>query len=74
MFNFYISQKIQNIIEQSLNHCPIIILGDFDVDILKDNNHAPKKKQEILNFMDKFELNSQFNGSTTKVGSQLDDI
>jgi hypothetical protein len=32
------------------------------------------KKQEILDFMDKFKLKSQFNESTTKVGSQLDHV
>jgi hypothetical protein len=40
MFNFYIPQKFQNIIEHSLEHCPMIILKDFKVDILKNNNHA----------------------------------
>jgi hypothetical protein len=43
------------------------------VDILEDNNHA-KNKQELLDVMDKFELNSQFSGSTTKEKSQLDHI
>jgi hypothetical protein len=28
-------------------------MGDFNVDILKDNNHG-KNKQEILDFMGKF--------------------
>jgi hypothetical protein len=32
------------------------------------------KNQEILDFMDKFKLKSQFNESTTKVGFQLDHI
>jgi hypothetical protein len=45
-------------------------MGDFNVDILKDNNQA-KKKQELLYFMDKFKLKSQFNESTTKVEFQL---
>jgi hypothetical protein len=48
-------------------------MGDFNVDILKDNNQA-KNKQELFNFMDKFQLKLQFNESTTKVGSQLDHI
>jgi len=47
MFNFYTPQKFQNIIEQSLKHCPKIILKDFNVDILKNKNHA-KNKQELL--------------------------
>jgi len=46
-------------------------MGDINVDIIKDNNQ-PKKKQELLYFMDKFVLKSQFSESTTKVGSQLD--
>jgi hypothetical protein len=48
-------------------------MGDFNVDILKDNNQA-KKKQEQLYFMHKFQLKSQFNENITKVGSQLDHI
>jgi endonuclease/exonuclease/phosphatase family metal-dependent hydrolase len=30
--------NLQTIIQQSPKHCPIIIMGDFNVDILKDNN------------------------------------
>jgi hypothetical protein len=52
MFIFYIL-KYSTIFE----HCLIIILGDFIVDILKDNNHA-KNKQKLLNFMDKIEFKS----------------
>jgi len=48
-------------------------MGDFNVDILKYNNQA-KNKQELLDFMDKFQSKSQFNQRTTKVGSQLDYI
>jgi len=48
-------------------------MGDFNVDILKDNNQ-PKNKQELLYFMDEFQLKSQFNENTTKVGSQLNCI
>jgi hypothetical protein len=48
-------------------------MGNFNVDILKDNNQ-PKNKQELLYLMDKFQLKSQFNESTTKVGSQLNHI
>jgi hypothetical protein len=46
------------------------MMGDFNVDILKDNNHE-KNKQEILDFMGKFKLKSQFSESITKVGFQL---
>jgi hypothetical protein len=48
-------------------------MGDFNVDILKDNNHG-KNKQELLDFMDKFKLKLQFNESTTKVEFQLNHI
>jgi hypothetical protein len=48
-------------------------MGDFNVDILKNNNHE-KNKQELLDFMDKFKLKSQFNENTTKVGFQLDHV
>ncbi len=40
---FIVLKKLQNIIEQSPKLCPIDILWDFNVDILEDNNHAPKK-------------------------------
>jgi hypothetical protein len=51
-------------------------LGNSSVDILEDSNHAKKKKtkQEFLDFIEEFELKSQFNGSTTKVESQLNHI
>ncbi len=45
----------------------------FNVDILKDNNE-PKNKQELLYFMDKFQLKSQFSENTTRAISQLDHI
>jgi hypothetical protein len=45
----------------------------FNVDILKDNNQA-KKKQSLLNFINKSQLKSQFSESTTKFGFQLDHI
>jgi hypothetical protein len=48
-------------------------MGNFNVNILKDDNQ-PKNKQEPLYFMDKFQLKSQFNENTTKVGFQLDHI
>jgi hypothetical protein len=45
----------------------------FNVDILKDNTQA-KKKQELLEFIDKFQLKSQFNENTTKARCQLGHI
>jgi exonuclease III len=64
---FTFLNNFQTIIQQSPKHCPIIIIGDFNVNILKNNNQT-KNKQELLYFMDKFQLKSQFNESTTKVG------
>jgi hypothetical protein len=47
-------------------------MGNFNVDILKDNNHG--KKQELLYLMDKFKYKSQFSENTTKVRFQLNHI
>ncbi len=65
--------NLQNIIQQFFEHCPIIIMRDFNVDILKNNNQV-KKRKELLYFMDKFQLKSQFRENNTKVGFQLDHI
>ncbi len=65
--------NFQTIIQQFIEHCLIIIMGDFNVDILKNNNQ-PTNKQELLYFMDKFQLKPQFSESITKVGFQLDHI
>jgi exonuclease III len=54
---FTFLNNLQTIIQQSFEHCPIIIMGDFNVEIIKDNNQ-PKNKQELLYFMDKFQLKS----------------
>jgi endonuclease/exonuclease/phosphatase family metal-dependent hydrolase len=35
---FTFLKKFQTIIQQFHEHCPIIIMGDFNVDILEDNN------------------------------------
>ncbi len=48
-------------------------MGDLNVDYLKDNNWT-KNKQELLDFMDKFQSKSQFSENATKVGSQLNHI
>jgi hypothetical protein len=46
-------------------------MGEFNVDILKDNYQPKKKKQKLLYFMDKFQLKSQFSEDTTKARFQL---
>jgi len=38
--------NLQTIIQQSPKHCPIIIMGDFNVEILKDDNQ-PKYTYNI---------------------------
>ncbi len=62
--------SLQTIIQQYPKHCPIIIMGDFNVDILKDNNQT----NIYIYFVNKFQLKSQFNENTTKARSQLDHI
>ncbi len=47
MFNFYILKQSSNYDIKFHKHCPIIIMGDFNVDILKDNNQ-PKNKRTII--------------------------
>ncbi len=58
--------NLQIIIQQSPKHCLIIIMENFNVEILKNNNQ-PKNKQELLYFMNKFQLKSQFSESITKL-------
>jgi hypothetical protein len=41
---FTLLKKFQNVIEKSPKHCPIIVFGDFYIDILEDNNHAKTKQ------------------------------
>jgi hypothetical protein len=48
-------------------------MEDFNVNILKDNNQA-KKKKNLIYFMGKFQLKSQFSENTTKAKFQLDHI
>jgi exonuclease III len=43
--------NFQNIIQQSLEHCPIIIMGDFNVDILKDNNQPKQNKNYYISWI-----------------------
>jgi hypothetical protein len=64
---------LEMLIQKSPNDCPLIILGNFNIDILNDNNHENNTQQSI-DFMNKLELKSQFKNITTKVGSQLNHI
>jgi len=47
---FTFLNNLQTIIQQFLKHYPIIIMGDFNVDILKDNNQ-PKKKNYYISWI-----------------------
>jgi hypothetical protein len=49
-------------------------LGDFNIDILKKNNHTIFKKKGSLNFMDKLKLKSQFSQNISKAEFQQDHI
>jgi hypothetical protein len=42
---FTFLNNFQIIIQHSFEHCPMIIMGDFNVDILKDNNQKKKKNK-----------------------------
>lgn len=50
--------------------CPTNILRNFNFDILEYNNYS-KSKQKPFDFMDRFNLKSQFYASTTKVESHM---
>jgi hypothetical protein len=64
---------LETLIQKSPNDCPFIFLGDFNIDILDDSNHK-NIKQQLIEFMNRFELKSKFKNITTKIGSQLDHI
>jgi hypothetical protein len=48
-------------------------MKNINVDILKNNNRA-KNKQKRLNFINNFQLISQFSENLTKITSQLDRV
>jgi hypothetical protein len=54
--------NFQNIIQHLPKSCPIIILWGFNVDILKEKNHAKK----LLDFIEKLKLKSQFSENITR--------
>jgi hypothetical protein len=70
---FTFLNNLQTIIQHSPKHCPIIIMKNINVDILKNNNRA-KNKQKRLNFINNFQLISQFSENLTKITSQLDRV
>ncbi len=62
---------LETLIQKIPNDCPLIVLRDFNIDILDDSNHE-NNKQQLIDFMNKFEFKSQFKNITTKARSQLD--
>jgi hypothetical protein len=50
---------LEVLIQKSPNDCPFIVLKDFNIDILDDSNHK-NNKQQLIDFVNKFELKSQF--------------
>jgi len=40
--------NLQTIIREFPEHCPIIIMGDFNVDIIKNNNQQKKTRTIIF--------------------------
>jgi len=64
---------LEALIQKSPNDYPFNVLGDFNIDILDDNNHE-NNKQQSLDFMNKLELKSQFKKITTKTRSKLNHI
>jgi hypothetical protein len=64
---------LEMFIQKSPNDGPFIVLKDFNIDILDDSNHE-NNKQQLIDFLNKFGLKSQFKNVTTKARSQLDHI
>jgi len=52
---------------KSPNDSPLVILENFNIDILKDINHK-NKKNKVIDSMNIFKLKSQLKNNTTKVG------
>ncbi len=52
---FTFLNNFQTMIQESLKHCLIIIMPNFNVDILKDNNQPKRNKNYYISFI--FQLN-----------------
>ncbi len=46
-FDFHVPQHIRLLIQKSPNDCPLIVSGDFNINILDDSNHKNNKQQLI---------------------------
>jgi hypothetical protein len=64
---------LKTLTQKSPNDCPFIVSRDFNIDILDDSSHKDNKQQIII-FMNKLKLKSQFKNIATKAGSQLGHI
>jgi len=49
---------IETLIQKSSNDCPLIVLENFNINILDDNNHL--KKLKLIHYINRFKLKSQF--------------
>jgi len=57
-------------VQKSPNDCPLIILGNFNIDILDDINHK-NNKQKLIEFMN-CKSKSQFKNNTTNLETKLE--
>jgi hypothetical protein len=48
---FTFLNNLQIIIQQSPEHCPIIIMVDFNIDILKNNNQTRKNNDYYISWI-----------------------
>jgi len=57
---------LEALIQKSPIDCPLILLGDFNIDILDDSNHK-NNKQHLIDLMNKLELKSKFKNIEQKL-------
>jgi hypothetical protein len=62
-FKFFTTLKTK--VQKSPNECPLIILGNFNIDILNDINHK-NNKQQLIEFMN-CKSKSQFKNNKNKI-------
>jgi hypothetical protein len=61
---------LKALVQKFANDCPLITLRNFNINILNDTNNKNNKSQ-LIDFMNRFKLKSQFEKNITKVESQL---
>ncbi len=61
---------LETLIQKSSNDCPLIVLENFNINILDDNNHY-FLDFKLIHLINRFKLKSQFQNITTKAKSQL---